>query len=340
MKYRFSLVLCTLFAGLCPLPLGMSVTNGDEFKPTAQSEFVPEGTKLELLWAEGTFTEGPALAPDGSIIFSDIGDRLMRFDVKSGKTTVFRDPSGRANGLMFNREGHLLACEGATSGGNRRISITTGISGSKDGTVKTLADKYEGKRFNSPNDLAIDAHGRVYFTDPRYGGNEPREIDFEGIFLVTPEGNVTLATRDVQKPNGILVSPDGKLVYAADNNASGNRHLLSFVVQKDGTLAHKKMLYEFTGGRGIDGMTLDKAGNIYATAGTGDKAGIYVFSPEGKPLAFLATPGDPTNCEFGGGDESKTLYITAALAKPTDKGKFGLYRANLAKEGNHAGTGK
>lgn len=336
MQGRFSAAICAFVGWLTLVTMCQNGARGDEFKPIAQTEYVPEGTKLELLWAEGEFTEGPALAPDGSIIFSDIGNRLMRFDVKSGQTAVFRDPSGRANGLIFDQRGQLLACEGASSGGNRRISITTGISGGKDGAVKTLADKYDGKRFNSPNDLAVDAHGRVYFTDPRYVGNDPREIDFEGVFLVATDGQVSLATRDVQKPNGILVSPDGKTVYVADNNASGNRHLLSFVVQKDGTLAHKKVLYEFVGGRGIDGMTLDKHGNIYATAGTGDKAGIYVFSPVGNTLAFLATPGDPTNCEFGGGGDAKTLYITAALAKPTDKGKFGLYRAKLAKEGHHS----
>jgi sugar lactone lactonase YvrE len=326
------LTLATL-APLCLFSLIASFAVADEFKPTAQTEFVPEATKLELLWGEGEFTEGPALAPDGAIIFSDIGNRLMRFEVKSGKTAVFREPSGRGNGLAFDQKGQLLACEGANSGGGRRISITTGISEGKDGTVKTLADKFEGKRFNSPNDLAVDPHGRVYFTDPRYVGNDPRDLDFEGVFLVATDGKVTLATREVQKPNGILVSPDGKTVYVADNNPGGNRQLAAFGVQKDGSLSGKRVLFDFGGGRGIDGMTLDKHGNIYATAGTGAKAGIYVFSHEGKPLAFLAMPGDPTNCEFGGGEDSKTLYITGALAKPTAAGKFGLYRAKLAKEG-------
>ena len=319
------------------LSVGLAIASASaaDFTPTAQTEYVPEGTKLELLWGEGEFTEGPALAPDGAIIFSDIGNRLLRFDPKSGQTAVFRDPSGRGNGLMFDQKGQLLACEGANSGGGRRISITSGISGAKDGTVKTLADQYDGKRLNSPNDLAVDPTGRVYFTDPRYVGNDPRDLDFEGVFLVATDGKTTLATRDVQKPNGILVSPDGKTVYVADNNSRGNRQLVAFAVQKDGSLSGKKVLFDFGGGRGIDGMTLDKQGNIYATAGTGAKAGIYVFSPEGKNLALLATPGDPTNCEFGGGDDSKTLYITAALAKPTPAGKFGLYRAKLAKEGYH-----
>src|SRR3954471_18649046 len=243
----------------------------DKFRPTAQERIVPAGAKLEMVWGEGEFTEGPAIAPDGAILFSDIGESIYRYDPKTGKTVLFRRPSGRANGLMFNQGGDLIACEGANADGNRRISITTGIDGGKDGQTKTLADRYEGKRFNSPNDLAIDAQGRIYFTDPRYVGNDTRELDFEGVFLVSTDGSVKLATRDVQKPNGILVSPDGKAVYVADNNPQGNRHLTSFPVHTDGTLTDKRVLFDFRSGRGIDGMALDTAGNIYATAGTGEK---------------------------------------------------------------------
>jgi gluconolactonase len=287
-----------------------------------------------MVWGEGDFTEGPALAPDGSILFSDIGDAIYRYDPKTGKTELFRRPSGRANGLMFNQQGDLIACEGANTGGNRRISITTGIQGAKDGTVKTLADRYDGKRFNSPNDLAIDASGRVYFTDPRYVGGEPRELDFEAVFLVAIDGVVKIATREVTKPNGILVSPDGKTVYLADNNPQGNRHLVAFAVKSDGTLEGKRVLFDFGGGRGIDGMALDTAGNIYAAAGTRDKAGVYVFDPAGQPLAFLPTPGDPTNCEFGGGSDSSTLYVTCANSRDAGT-KYGLYRVKVNATGHH-----
>ncbi len=305
-----------------------------QFRPTAQEKIVPAGAKLEMVWGEGDFTEGPALAPDGSIFFSDIGDSIYRYDPKNGKTDLFRRPSGRANGLMFNQQGDLIACEGANTGGNRRISITSGISGAKDGTVKTLADRYEGKRFNSPNDLAIDAAGRVYFTDPRYVGGEPRELDFEAVFVVGTDGGVKIATREVTKPNGILVSPDGKTVYLADNNPQGNRHLVAFTVKSDGTLEGKRVLFDFGGGRGIDGMALDTAGNIYAAAGTREKAGIYVFDSAGQPLAFLSTPGDPTNCDFGGGNDASTLYVTCANSH--DAGlKYGLYRVKVNASGYH-----
>src|SRR5262245_30869998 len=258
-----------------------------DFLPTAQDKIVPTGAKLEMVWGDGDFTEGPALAPDGSILFSDIGESIYRYDPKSGKTELFRRPSGRANGLMFNQQGDLIACEGANTGGNRRISISTGIEGAKDGTVRSLADRFDGKRFNSPNDLAIDAVGRVYFTDPRYVGGEPRELDFEAVFLVAPDGSVKVATREVSKPNGILVAPDGKTVYVSDNNPQGSRHLVAFSVRSDGTLDGKRVLHDFGTGRGIDGMALDTSGNIYATAGSRDKAGVYVFNPAGKPLAMI-----------------------------------------------------
>ncbi len=319
----------------CVLTVGVSaVAAADDFSPTAQDKIVPAGSKLESLWAEGEFTEGPALAPDGAIIFSDIGNTMYRYDPQTGKTAEFRKPSGRSNGLMFNQKGELVACEGANTGGGRRISITTGIDGAKDGTTKTLADKFDGKRFNSPNDLAIDAHGNVYFTDPRYVGDDPRDLDYEAVFLVSPDGKVRVATRDIQKPNGILVAPNGKTVYVADNNPQGNRHLAAFAVNADGTLGDKRVLHDFGTGRGIDGMTLDTAGNIYATAGSGDKAGIYVFAPEGKQLAMIPTPGDPTNCVFGGGDDAGTLYVTSANSKQSGT-KYGLFRIKLNAKGHH-----
>ena len=304
-----------------------------EFTPTAQERFVPAGAALELLWNEGEFTEGPARAPDGSIYFSDIGNRILRFDPATKKTEVYRDPSGKSNGLKFDAQGRLVACEGA-NGGNRRISITE-----KSGQVRTLADKWNGLRFNAPNDLAIDAKGNVYFTDPLYQGakGEKREIDFEGVYVVSPAGLVTLATRDVQKPNGILVSPDGKTVYVADTNGDpkGNHHLVSFRVQSDGTLAGKRLLYDFgPNRRPIDGMAMDAAGNIYATGGTGERAGLYIFGPMGEPLAFVKMPGDPTNAAFGGPAEPTTLYLTGQGPEvPGKPRKYALFRIKLAEKG-------
>jgi sugar lactone lactonase YvrE len=306
------------------------------FKPTAQDQIVPADSKLELLWNEGDFTEGPAPDKDGAILFSDIGNRILRFDPASGSVTVFRDPSGRSNGLKFNPAGLLVACEGANTGGNRRISITE-----PSGRVRILADRFEGKRFNSPNDLAIAADGRIYFTDPRYLGEEPRELDFEAVFLIEPDGKVRVATRDVEKPNGIIVTPDGRTAYVSDNNSrrDGKHQLVAFAAQPDGTLVQKRVLHDFgPDSRGIDGMTLDMAGNIYATAGTGPLAGVYVFGSQGQPLAFISMPGDPTNCVFGVGLEATTLYVTAAgpgALRPNGKRAYGLYRIRLAHPGYH-----
>jgi gluconolactonase len=235
---------------------------------------------------------------------------------------------------MFNAAGDLIACEGANTGGNRRISITTGIVGGQDGKVETLADRYDGKRFNSPNDLAIDGAGRVYFTDPRYVGNEPRELDFEAVFLIGLDRQVKIATREVSKPNGILVTPDVRTVYVSDNNPQASRQLVAFSIQPDGTLAGKRVLHDFGTGRGVDGMTLDQSGNIYAAAGTGDKAGIYVFDPAGKVLATIPTPGDPTNCVFGRGADASSLYVTCASSKQPGT-KYGLYRITLGTRGHH-----
>lgn len=278
---------------------------------------IPDGAGLELLWNEGTFTEGGAVDAQGGILFSDIGDRLMRFDPKTGQTAVFRQPSGKGNGMAFDAQGRLLVCEG----GARRVSITD-ASG-----VRTLADRFEGKRFNSPNDIVVDRQGRAYFTDPRYGSQDGRELDFEGVFLIA-DGKVTLATRELQRPNGIQLSPDGRTLYVADNHSDpkGNHHLVAFDVLPDGALKNKRILHDIgPDKRGIDGMKVDVDGRIYATAGTGAKAGIYIFSPAGELLEALPMPGDPTNCVFDG----STLYITAQSPNK----RWGLYRIPLTIPG-------
>ncbi len=279
---------------------------------------VPKDAKLEKLWSEGEFTEGPAYGPGPAIYFSDIGNRIMKFDEKTGKTTEYRNPSGRANGLDFNAQGRLVAAEGANKGGNRRVTATE-----KDGTIKVLADTWMGKKFNSPNDLTIDTKGRVYFTDPRYSGSEKREIDTESVYRIDTDGKVTQIIGNVQKPNGILLSPDMKTLYLADNNPKGDRFLLAYPLKDDGSVGEKKILHNFAPDRGIDGMCIDIKGNIYATAGQGKTAGVSIFNAEGKKIDFIATPETPTNCVFGGADR-KMLYVTAGRS---------LYRVQLTIEG-------
>lgn len=282
--------------------------------------FVAPNAALEKLWGDGEFTEGPAEGPDGCVYFSDIGNRIMRFDPKTKATSTFRDPSGRSNGLKFDAKGRLIACEGANTGGNRRISVTE-----KDGTVKTLADKFGGKRFNSPNDLTLDAKGRIYFSDPRYVGAEPRDLDHESVYRIDPDGTVTRVTTEVRKPNGLVISPDGKTLYVSDHSgdAGGSRALVAYPLNPDGTVGARRVLHDFGKERGIDGMTVAADGTIVATAGAKAAGGIYFFAPDGTKLGFLPTPEDPNNCCFAGPDR-RTLYVTAGRS---------LYRVTLTLAG-------
>ncbi|QDU23477.1 SMP-30/gluconolactonase/LRE family protein [Urbifossiella limnaea] len=300
---------------MLPLLIALAAPAADPL-PT----FVTPGARLEKLWGDGEFTEGPAEGPDGCVYFSDIGNRVMKFDPKTGKTTAFRDPSGRSNGLKFDAKGRLIACEGANTGGNRRVSVTEA-----DGTVRTLADKYDGKRFNSPNDLTLDARGRVYFSDPRYVGGEPRELDHESVYRVDPDGKVTRVTTDVRKPNGLVISPDGKTLYVSDHSgdASGSRALVAFPLAADGSVGPRRVLHDFGKERGIDGMTVAADGTVVATAGAKAAGGIHFFAPDGKKLGFLPTPEDPNNCCFAGPDR-RTLYVTAGKS---------LYRVTLTLAG-------
>ena len=201
----------------------------EEATAPAEEKIVPADAKLEHLFTrtadiKGGLTEGPAVAADGSIYFSDIAfgkdkGMILRFDPKTGETTVFAEDSHKSNGLAFDAEGHLIAAEGSNYGG-RRISRWN-VETSKR---TTLADNYKGKKFNAPNDLAVDSQGRVYFSDPRYLGPETRDLDYFAIFRVDKDGTVIEITREVAKPNGVTLSPDEKTLYAADHD-NGSEHV-------------------------------------------------------------------------------------------------------------------
>jgi len=300
------------------------------FKATSQYSILAKDAKMELLWEGGKFTEGPTLDADGAVIFTDIfSNKIMRFDPKTGKTSLWRDNSGAANGLKATKRG-LLICEGA-DGGFRSVSLI------KNGKRTVIADKFNGKRFNSPNDIDEAPNGDLYFTDPRYVGDEKMEIDFEGVYLIR-NGKVSLATKELQRPNGIVITRDGKYAIIADNNNNpgGNRTLVKMTIKEDGTLHDKKVLFSFRDDqRGFDGLALDLEGNIYATAGLGADAAIYVFSPEGEHLAFIDVPDNPTNCTFGGVGEENVLYFTAqVITGNTEPLNMGLYRIKIKKKGH------
>lgn len=309
------LLLATFSCGLAPAQ--DSESDGIvEF----EAEVRPEGIVA--------FTEGPAWHPSGNVYFTDIyNNRIMRRDPLE-MLHVYRTPAGRANGLIFDRDGRLVACEGGDEGGNRRVT-----RGEADGTITVLADNFDGKKFNSPNDLTIDGKNRIYFTDPRYGDrSDMQQLDaegkpIEGVYRIDPDGTIErIISNEVQRPNGIAVSAENRFLFVVDNNngtVDGNRKLWRFNLTEQGTIEadSRKLLHDFGRGRGGDGMALDSKGRLYVAAGfnvpnlpletTDNPAGIYVFTPEGEQVGFIPVLEDMvTNCTFGGAD-LKTLYITA-----------------------------
>ncbi|MDE0597056.1 MAG: SMP-30/gluconolactonase/LRE family protein [Roseibacillus sp.] len=300
--------------------------------PLRADEIIPADSQLKLEVAVA-FTEGPAWHSSGNVYFNDISNnRIVRRD-PLGNLHTFRTPSGRANGLLFDRQGRLLACEGGGEGGNRRVTRTE-----TDGTITVMADRFEGGSLNSPNDLAVDSKGRIYFSDPRYGDRTDLEQfdkdgrEIEGVYRIDAPGKITrIIIHQVHRPNGLLVSADDKFLFVADNvndgpsrGLGGPRKLWRFDLNSDGSIDSKsrKLLFDWGSDRGPDGMALDSKGRIFATAGfnfpkppveTSNKykAGVYVFSPEGTLLETIPIPADMiTNCTFGG-DDLCTLFVTA-----------------------------
>ena len=265
--------------------------------------------------------EGPAMDPQGNVYFTDIlMQRIMRLGT-DGKVTIFREKSNVANGLVFDLQGRLVAAEGSTSPTAERNGLKTGgiprvtRTDLKTGKIEVLADTYDGKPLSGPNDVTIDAKGRLYVTDSDGGA----------VYRIDAPGKVTriLARPDIQRPNGIQISPDDKILYVVEANGArdGARLIRRYDLLADGTARNMRVLYNFYPGRSADGISIDSRGNLYAAAGLhrtrgtaetlDTKCGVYVISPQGKLLKFIPVPEDYiTNTAFGGPD-MKTLYITA-----------------------------
>jgi gluconolactonase len=265
-----------------------------------------------------SFTEGPVVDRAGNVYFTDlITERIMKLGT-DGVLTTFREKSNVANGLLIDAEGRLVACEGATferpgvkvSGRPRvtRTNLTTGV-------MEVLADRYDGKPFDGPNDVTVDGKGRLYFTD----------LSGVAVYRIDAPGKVTriLAAPEIERPNGIQVSPDDRTLYLVEANGAkdGARMIRRYDLQPDGTVRNMTVHYNFFPGRSADGMSIDSQGNLYASAGMSQlrgtsetldtKAGIHVISPEGRLIKFIPIPEDfITNNAFGGPD-MKTLYVTA-----------------------------
>jgi len=303
----------SFLATLVPL-LAIAVAFADEglFEP---------GARLKIEAGDGSAGEGPAWHPKLGVLTSGKAG-IHQLD-RTGVARIYRKDAG-TNGLLFDAQGRLLACEPV----QRRVTRTE-----PDGKITVLTDNYEGKRYNEPNDLTVDSQGRIYFSDPRYGDKAGKDIldgmgrIIEGVYRIDPDGKVTrVLGREVERANGVLVSAGDRFLFVADNNnnhAGGARKLWRFDLRKDGSVdpASRKLLYDWGTGRGPDGIKHDQKGRLYVAAGLNKpnppfepaldkKGGIYVFSPDGQLLTFLAVPTDEvTNCAFGG-DDLKTLYIT------------------------------
>lgn len=317
----------------------------------AADPVVPSDAKLEKIFDGGlVLTEGVAVAPDGMVYFSDItfthfsreakapieAGHIWKLDPKTGKATVFRSPSGMSNGLKFDADGNLLAAEGADFGG-RRVTRTD----MKTGKSYIVAGLFEGKPFNSPNDISLDEKGRIYFSDPRYLGHEPIDQPVQAVYRIDTDGSIHRIITDAGKCNGVAVSPDQKSLYVVSNdNGStgigrlrtkddpeptfkGRMALLAYDLSPEGKAKFRKVLVDYAPEDGPDGMVCDAEGNIWTAVRDEKRPGIYCYSPEGKELGYIKTE-IPTNVGFGRGEDAKLLYITAGKS---------LYRIRTNKEG-------
>lgn len=306
------------------------------------ARIIPPGAELEELWNEGEFTEGVAVSPDGDLYFSDIArdetpGKVFRFDPGTGETTLFCADSAKSNGLMFDRSGRLIAVCGANYGGRALCEILA------DGKVRVIVSEFEGKKFNAPNDLVIHPNGSIYFSDPRYIGPETVELDHMSVYRYDPDsGDLTRVTTEITKPNGVGLSPDARTLYVAETNNQSlsvddpppegtmvRMTLNAFPIEEDGSLGERRVLVDFGQQLGVDGMTVDVEGHIYAAVRSDERFGIVVYSPEGEELAYIPTPDLPTNCCFGRGSEATSLFVTAGT---------GLYRIRLSVPGYHPAT--
>jgi gluconolactonase len=269
-------------------------------------KLIDKDARLEKVADGFQFTEGPVWNPAGFLLFSDIpANQIVKF-VPGAAPTAFRTPSGNSNGLTYDRAGRLLACEHS----NRRVTRQEA-----DGSLTVLASSYDGKKLNSPNDIVVRSDGTIYFTDPPYGiREEQKELPFQGVYKISPEGKLTLLAQDFDRPNGIALSPDEKTLYVDD---SARLHIRAFDVAPDGSISHGRILAELKSARqGVpDGMKVDRKGNLYVTG----PGGVWVFDKRGKHLGTILMAELPANCGWGDADY-RTLYLTA---------RTGLYRIRL-----------
>jgi len=254
------------------------------------------------------FTDGPAWSREGYLLVSDVpNNKILR--LKPGEPAeIFRENSNGAMGNAFDAQGRLYTCESHS----RRVTRTD-----KKGKIEVLVERYQGKRLNAPNDIAVRKDGQVYFTDPAFGNQqETRDLDFYGVYHLSPRGELDLVAKPKGRPNGIAISPNGRILYVTN---SDERNIRAYDLDHNGAVSNERVLVSHI--EGIpDGVRVDEKGNLYVAA-----ARVEVYSPEGKQLGVIALPVEtPSNCAFGDADY-QSLYITARTS---------VYRVRLNVKGS------
>jgi gluconolactonase len=264
--------------------------------------------QIEKIAANLRFTEGPVWSREGYLLFTDAPTNRILMWVPGRGLGTARDNSGGANGLAMDAQGRLYACEHR----NRRVTRSDSA-----GKVEVLADRWEGKRLNAPNDIVVRRDGNVYFTDPAFGADQTdtRELDFYGIYHIPPKGELELVAKPAGRPNGVALSPNGRTLYVVN---SDERNVRTYDLDRSGKASNERVLIAKTDGV-PNGVRVDDKGNLYVTC-----RGLAVYTPQGKLVHVIPIPERPSNCAFGDGD-FQTLYVTAQTS---------VYRVRLDVKGS------
>ncbi len=276
-----------------PLALGARAQNFDDIK-------------IERFTTGYTFTEGPVWSHEGFLLFSDVPNNRIWSATPGHKPITYREPSHGANGNTFDVQGRLYTCESRS----RRVTRTD-----RKGKIEVLAERWEGKRLNAPNDIVVRRDGHIFFTDPAFGSQaDARELDFYGVYHIPPKGPLELVAKPKGRPNGVTLSPKGRILYVAN---SDERNIRAYDVDRLGKTSNERILISAIDGP-PDGIRTDEKGNLYVTANA-----LAVYSADGKLLHTIEMAETPANCAFGDPD-FMTLYITARTS---------IYRVRLDVKG-------
>ncbi len=313
------------------MPPPVIIGDPDFIDPSAVLELLVDGSEL------GTSLPGDVtVGCDGLVYFSDVtfsnrlesyneqgvrrAGTIWRYDPETTMISVFRAPSGMANGLAFDAECQLLAAEGADLGG-RRVTRTD----LQAGTAEIVAGRFEDHPFNAPNDLVIDTLGRIYFTDVRYVGHEPTEQDSNAVYRIDTNGDIERLISELPRPNGIALSPDERVLYVSNLGGALNDSLWAYGLDEQGSVSSSRLVVDFGEASGADGFVVDTEGNLWVSVLNRNRPGIYAFTPDGVEKAYIEAE-SPYNTAFGRGAQSHLLYFTAGRH---------LYRIAVNKQGYH-----